>query len=241
MRRYGIRDLVLHYQPIVWIPTGETAMYECLARFINVDGIGIAPGDIAHLFDEPEFLWDVFEKTLPRIIQYAKEDISVSINVDVSSLSDRFFYFIEHFFHKHPDIAKSIHLEVTEKNIVKGLGALADHIEAIRKLGLKVVLDDFGTGGANIECLEKVRFDLVKIDGMFMKNSVLNLTCFERLQHIVKLLKSYDTQIVGEHIENIEIENVAKLLKIDFGQGHFYGMPKPSIGFEHYSESLYFA
>lgn len=229
MRRYGIRDLVLHYQPIVWIPTGEVAMYECLARFIDANGQGISPDDINHLFDEPEFLWDIFEKTLPRVGRYAKEDISISINVDVTSLSDRFFYFIEHFFHAHPDIAKLIHFEVTEKNIIKGLGSLIGHIKAIQKLGIKVVLDDFGTGGANIECLEKARFDLVKIDGMFMKNSVLNFTCYERLKKIVELLKLYNTEIVGEHIETFEIEEVARTLKIEYGQGHFYGMPKPSI------------
>lgn len=47
MRRYGIRDLVLHYQPIVWIPTGEVAMYECLARFIDANGQG-------HLYGMPK-------------------------------------------------------------------------------------------------------------------------------------------------------------------------------------------
>lgn len=221
--------MILHYQPIIQLSSGEIAMYECLARFIDTNGNGIGPNDILELFENPEFLWDIFERTLPRVAAHAKNTITVAINVDVCSMSERFFQHIEDFFHAHPGVARYIHFEVTEKNIVKGLGALQGHIEHIKKLGVKVVLDDFGTGGANIECLEKIRFDLVKIDGHFLKASVKSEVGYNRLKLIVEILKSYKTPIVGEHIENREIEAIAKELRIDYGQGHYYGMPKPII------------
>lgn len=229
MRKYSISSIVLHYQPIVRLSSGEIAMYECLARFIDTEGNGLGPIDLEQLFEAPEFLRDLFEKTLPKIVQHAKDNITVAVNVDVCSLSDQFFCYIERFFNDHPGISEYIHFEITEKNIVKGLGGLREHIEHIRKLGIKVVLDDFGTGGANIECLEKIRFDLVKIDGQFLKAGIKSESGYNRLKLIVDILRSYETPIVGEHIENKEIEAIAKKLLIDYGQGHYYGMPKPII------------
>lgn len=229
MRKYSIASLVPHYQPIIKLSSGEPAMYECLARFIDANGHGVGPVDIATLFENPEFLWDIFEKTLPKVALYAENNITIAVNVDVCSMGDRFFSHIERFFHDHPDATQYIHFEVTEKNIVKGIGELRENIDRIQKLGIKVALDDFGTGGANLECLEVARFDLVKIDGQFLKASVKSTCGYNRLKLIVEILRSYETPIVGEHIENKDIAEIAKELLIDYGQGHYYGMPKPII------------
>lgn len=230
MKRYSISEVVPYYQPIVQLSTGKTVMYECLARFIKTDGTRMGPMDISDLFENPEFLWDIFEKLFPKIMEHASQKNAIAINIDVCSITERFFYFVEHLFHHHPHIAPHIHFEVTEKNITKGMGELKSNIEQIQKMGSKVVLDDFGTGGANIECLEMVKFDHVKIDGQFLKAGAANPSGYKRLKLIVELLKSYHTPIVGEHIENSGVEAIAKALGIDYGQGYLYGQAAPLIG-----------
>lgn len=229
MKRYSITEVVPYYQPIVQLSTGETIMYECLARFIRTDGNRMIPSDINHLFESPEFLWDIFEKLFPKIIEHAQQKITIAINIDVCSITERFFYFVEHLFQTYPNIAPHIHFEVTEKNITKGMGELKANIELIQRMGSKVVLDDFGTGGANIECLEMVKFDHVKIDGQFLKAGAKTASGYKRLKLIVELLKSYNTPIVGEHIENSGVEAIAKALGIDYGQGYLYGQANPII------------
>lgn len=245
MKRYSITEVVPYYQPIVQLSTGETVMYECLARFMKNDGTKMYPGDINHLFENPEFLWDIFEKLFPKIIEHAHQKITIAINIDVCSITERFFYFVEHLFQIHPEIASHIHFEVTEKNITKGMGELKSNIEQIQKMGSKVVLDDFGTGGANIECLEMVKFDHVKIDGQFLKAGAKTASGYKRLKLIVELLKSYNTPIVGEHIENAGVEAIAKALGIDYGQGFLYGEAKPLISspntnapYKQYAEAM---
>lgn len=231
MKKYSIAEIVPYYQPIVLINNGKTVMYECLARFIKTNGKTVGPAEMAHLFEIPEFLWEIFEKTFPKVLEHAENNFTIAVNIDVSSISERFFYFIEHLFSKNLNLARQIHFEVTEGNIIKGGGRLVEYATHIQRLGAKVVLDDFGTGGANMEILEKIKFDHVKIDGQFLKSGVKTASGYKRLKLIVELLQSYNTPIVGEHIENSEIEAIAKTLGIDYGQGFLYGHAAPIISY----------
>lgn len=229
MEKYSIIAVEPHYQPIICLKSGETAMYECLARFRRTDGIKIAPAHISHLFSDHEFLWNVFKEIFPQIVEHTNKNIQISVNLDVYTITDDFFYFIKGYFLKFPSMVQNVHFEVTEQNIIKGLGDLAEKIQAIQNLGAKVVLDDFGTGGANIECLELVNFDYVKIDGRFIRAAETNSLGFKKLRLIVDLLKSYNAPIIGEHIENYVSEDIAHKLGIDYGQGFLYGYAEPML------------
>lgn len=232
MIRYNIAEVVPHYQPIVQLSTGKIVSYESLARFVGVDGKKMFPGDVGHLFENPEFLWELFERMFPKVVEHAQTGVPIAVNVDVHSLTERFFYFIEHVFHKYPGAKENIHFEVTERSIGRGMDELCEYVNTIRGLGSKVVLDDFGTGGANIECLEQIRFDHVKIDGQFLKAAEMSRGGRKRLQIIVDLLRSYDgvnMPIVAEHIENAHIEAIARDLGIECGQGYYYGAAVPMI------------
>lgn len=230
MRRYSIGDAIPHYQPIVELSTGKTAMYECLARFKGLGGDPILPADIGHLFEDPLFLWDLFENTFPKVLRHAMSGRVIAVNIDLCSMGERFFSYLEHVFHKHPTAARNILFEVTERDIGRDLSALADCVEKIKGFGCQVAMDDFGTGGANIECLQAVGFDHVKIDGQFFREAAVSESGFKKLELIVKLLRIHKGQIVGEHIENGEIDAIAKKLGVDYAQGYHYGKPSAELG-----------
>lgn len=229
MKKYFIADIIPYYQPIVDLKSGEVAMHECLARFVGSDGKRLSPAELSYHFDDAVFLWELFEAIFPKLTRHACNSNIISVNVDVCSITERFFHYIEAFFNKFPNLVNHINFEVTERNIGKNIAQLCEYVTEIQKLGAKVVLDDFGTGGANIECLESVRFDHVKIDGQFLKAAVISQGGHRRLQIIVDLLKSYNVPIVAEHIENDKIESIAKLMGIDYAQGYLYGTPTPLL------------
>jgi EAL domain-containing protein (putative c-di-GMP-specific phosphodiesterase class I) len=229
MKKYQLDFIVPHYQPIVRLSDRKIVMYECLARFIDNNGNGVGPLDLEHLFEDKSFLWNLFDQSFPSIIANAHKDITISVNIDVSSLTPKFFTLIENLAHMHSDITKNIHFEITEKNILKGLSALPELVQHLRHIGYKAVLDDFGTGGANLECLERIKFDLIKIDGQFLIGASTSKEGLKRLENIVGLLKCYGTELVAEHIENETIAKIAQDLNICYGQGHFFGVPAPVI------------
>lgn len=229
MKSFGLRSILPHYQPIVRLSDKEVVMYECLARFIDNNGNGVGPLDLEHLFEDKSFLWNLFDQSFPSIIANMHKDVAISVNIDVSSLTPKFFTLIENLAYMHSDITKNIHFEITEKNILKGLDSLPELIQHLRHIGYKAVLDDFGTGGANLECLERIKFDLIKIDGQFLIGASKSKEGFKRLENIVGLLKCYDTDLVAEHIENETIAKIAQDLDICYGQGFLFGMPAPVI------------
>lgn len=237
MHRYQISEVIPYYQPIVDLQSGKVVMYEALARFLDHNGSGISPLNMEQLFCDDGFSMDVFKKMLPDAVRMANSNIDIAVNIEASSLGNDFFMLLENVFERFPNIAGYLSFEVTERTIGRDIKALAEHIEVVRAFGAKVVLDDFGTGAANFECLEAIRFDQVKIDGQFLKGSANSTGGLKRLKLFVDLLKSYNVPIVGEHIENSEIEMIAKNLTIDYGQGYFYGKPSPTISNE--SQRMY--
>lgn len=229
MKSFELQLLIPHYQPIVRLSDRKVVMHECLARFIDKDGHGVGPLDLEHLFEDEDFLWNLFIQSFPLVVVNAHESITITVNIDVSSLTPKFFTYIEHFAHTNPTLVKNIHFEITEYNILKSLKFLPEYIQRIRSIGYKVLLDDFGTGGANLECLEQIKFDFIKIDGSFLIEASKNKEVLKRLEIIVELLKCYETELVAEHIENETIAQIAQDLGIDYGQGHLFGMPAPAI------------
>lgn len=229
MHDYQIKQVIPYYQPIVDMKSGKILMYESLARLMDYNGNGINSSNMNDLFSDPSFSWKVLQKMLPEVVRYAGAGIEIAINIEASSFGDKFNNMLENLFNSSPQIAGFLHFEITERSIGRDIAGLSEHVDLIKSMGAKVVLDDFGTGASNFECLEQIRFDHVKIDGQFLRAAVSDKSCHRRLALFVDLLKSYSAPIVGEHVENIEIEMIAKKMGIDYGQGYFYGKPEPTI------------
>lgn len=229
MDQYQIKQVIPYYQPIVELKSGKILMYESLARLIDYNGHGINSSNMNELFSDPGFSWKVLQKMLPEVVRHAGDGIEIAINVEASSFGDKFNKLLETLFNSCPQVAGFLHFEITERSIGRDIAALSEHVDLIKSMGAKVVLDDFGTGASNFECLEQIKFDHVKIDGQFLKAAAVDKFCHKRLVLFVDLLKSYGVPIVGEHIENIDIETIAKKMGIDYGQGYFYGKPEPMI------------
>lgn len=219
-----LTTLIPHYQPIVSLHDRSIVSYECLARFITEDGKIMSPDDLLDLFADRHFLNDLFYKSFFATIS-EELHVPIAFNLVVLIINPGLINVLENIALCHPHLVHYLHFEITEHNIVRGMGTLPAYVNTLRGLGYKVILDDFGTGGASIECLERIRFDIIKIDGQFLKNAV-NSTGRARLKAIVKLLKNEKVELVAEHIETEQIARFAQEIGIEYGQGYLFGRPK---------------
>ena len=219
-----LTTLIPYYQPIVSLYDRSIVSYECLARFITEDRKMMSPDDLLEQFTDKHFLNDLFYKSFFATIR-EELHVPVAFNLDVLIINSELINVLENITLTHPHLVHYLHFEITEHNIVRGMGSLPAYVSALRGLGYKVILDDFGTGGSSIECLEHIRFDIIKIDGQFLKNSV-DSTGRTRLKAIVDLLKYYGTELVAEHIETEQIARFAQEIGIEYGQGYLFGRPK---------------
>lgn len=220
--------IIPHYQPIIRMSDKIIVKHECLARFIDIEGVGLKPDDMEHLFDDESFLRALFERIMVDVVEYAKQGIPICANVDVKTIDEQFFKTITNLA-AIPGVTEHVGFEITEKNIAKNLVILIDQVKRIQGLGYRVILDDFGAGGANIKTLEHIKFDEVKIDGHFAIKAAKDANGYEKMKLIVDLLRCYHTPIVAEHIQTQAVEDVVIKLGIEFGQGYLYGVPAVSI------------
>jgi diguanylate cyclase (GGDEF)-like protein len=121
-----------------------------------------------------------------------------------------------------------VFLEVTESRMFKDPMRATVHLNHLRKTGVKISLDDFGTGASTHEWLFRMKPDQIKIDRMFVKDMCVD----ERAAGIVELdvqtgLK-FNAAVVAEGIETVAHWHAARALGVPLAQGYLLGRPKPA-------------
>lgn len=118
-------------------------------------------------------------------------------------------------------------LEVTETSAVGNLLMASDFIRYCRDSGIRVALDDFGTGMASFEYLKQLPFDVVKIDGSFVRDMLVDPVDNATVSYVHNISKLRQQETIAEFIENEEHLQALKEIGIDYGQGYHLGKPRP--------------
>ncbi len=221
-------------QPIVAFCTDEVPLYELLLRL---------PGDNGELVPAATFLgvaerFDLIQQIdrwvfgeaarLLHVHHAAGQDISLSVNISGKTLNDPGI--LDDFrtmLAKYPVPANRLVVEVTETAAIVNIDKARDVARGLRKLGCRFALDDFGAGFASFYYLKHLEFDLLKIDGEFVKNLTNSTTDQLVVRSVVQVATGLGAQTVAEFIS--DDATLARLceLGVDYGQGYHLGRPAP--------------
>ncbi|WP_425961801.1 putative bifunctional diguanylate cyclase/phosphodiesterase [Rhizobium nepotum] len=218
----------LVYQPILNISTNETVGAEALMRLRLLDGGSVSPGIFIPIAERTGTimelgLWTI--KTACRQILADDKAAVVSVNVSPMQL-------------KNPGFATSVAAILVEAGIGGGRLAfeitegvdLEMHSDVLRclndlkTLGIKIWLDDFGTGFAGLSWLRMTDFDTVKIDRSFLHDSKTPRGR-AMLQDMIRLIRNRGHKILIEGVETEEQLRLVRQLEIDYAQGYYIGRP----------------
>jgi len=94
---------------------------------------------------------------------------------------------------------------------------------ALRAAGIKVCIDDFGSGSASYDYLRRLSFDTVKIDGKFIEGVESDPRAQTMLGHLVELCGSLKVQTIAEMVETQAAADILRDLRVDYGQGWLFG------------------
>lgn len=223
-------DFVLHFQKIAAINDKKDMHYEVLIRMLDKDGSTIAPDSFipaAERFDIMSSVdsW-VIKNTLLIMAEEKYLHINFSINLSGQSLSDSKFMNDCISQIAECEIATTrICFEITETAMIGNLSNAIRTVSTLRGLGCKIALDDFGSGLSSFAYLKNLPVDYLKIDGSLIKdleNDPINITMVESIIHIGH---SMGLKTIAEYVENDDVIDILRDLKIDFVQG--YGVAKP--------------
>jgi len=117
--------------------------------------------------------------------------------------------------------------EVTEAQALMD-NPLADAaIAALRQAGFRIAIDDFGTGFANYERVKRLSADIIKIDGLFVKNSLNDKLDRIIIKSICDIAREKGVSVVAEYVETEAQRALLGSLGVDYIQGWLTGQPAP--------------
>lgn len=221
--------LRLVYQPVMKAANQEfPAFYECLLRIEEPSGHLATAGPFMPLIERHELGRIVDRMVLRRALDAleAHPNCRLSINLSAQSLGDEEWMAILWEAATAPDrVTDRLVVEITESSELTHDDVSAGFFDRVRSVGCSVAIDDFGSGYTSLAHLRDFRFDMLKIDGSFVRGLRKHAVNRFLVQKMIEIAKHFDLLVIAEWVET---EDEAELL-IDMGvdclQGFHFGKP----------------
>ncbi|WP_159946800.1 EAL domain-containing protein [Rhizobium sp. 18065] len=230
LRNAIINDTVdVHFQPIVRLRDNRVVGFEALARWIDPDLGFVSPAVFVPLAEERGFI-DTLSETLLRKAAEATlawpRDLFLSFNLSSCQLMDpRTSFSTLAILNSVGFDPRRLELEITETAVMTSADTARRIIKDLKDAGIRISLDDFGTGQSSLGRLREFTFDKVKIDRAFVSAITTDRTSEHIIKAIVTMCEGLDLEVVAEGIETEAEADKLRALGCGMGQGYFFGKP----------------
>ena len=223
--------VVTYYQPILDNQTGEIVKYETLVRMLDKKGHPVSTWTFLEIAQKaklyPQITKIVIDKAFETFENLPSYEFSINLSIDdiVSKETTNYIYKkLENYPNSH-----NVIFEITESEEVNDYQIINDFIEGIKKYGVKIAIDDFGSGYANFEHIISIDADFIKIDGSLIKNIGSDKNARIITEAIISFSKKLGRKTITEYVHNREVYEIVKELGADYSQGFYFGIPSPEI------------
>ena len=159
-------------------------------------------------------------------LKLTDKDISINlsaIDIEQKGIREEIFALLE----QYRDDAHRLVFELLEDENIKDFSIVRSFVSKVKSYGVKIAIDDFGSGYSNFERLLEYQPDILKIDGSLIKNIQEDAYSLSIVKTIVSFAKEQNLQIVAEFVENEHIYKILSQLGIDYSQGYYFAQPMP--------------
>jgi len=230
------RQIVPWFQPVVELTTGRIVGAEALARWMHPTRGTVMPGSFIELAERTgdiiEITFQIFEQSLSMLATWGAhglvKDFHLSLNLSPVHL-------------RHPFLARDlariidhsgadpslIQAEITESALIDDNELTASALEDMRALGLRMAIDDFGSGYATIGALDKVQPHLAKLDRSLIHGITENPHRAHLVQATLDMLHATNIETLAEGVEDRAEGEMLNSMGCQFGQGFYWARPMP--------------
>jgi diguanylate cyclase (GGDEF)-like protein/PAS domain S-box-containing protein len=231
--RQGITDeeLVVHYQPLARATDGEVCGFEALVRWNHPTRGMIPPLEFIPVAEENGLIGALGDWVLRRACADAaswEKPLRIAVNLSPIQLHNPALPSLVHEVLITTGLSPSrLELEITESALFKDYQRALDNLRRLKALGVRIAMDDFGTGFSSLSTLQSFPFDKIKIDKSFVENIHRHDRATVIVRAVLGLGRSLEIPVVAEGVETAEQilflrgENCTEL------QGYAIGRPTP--------------
>ena len=220
------------YQPKLELATNRIVGAEALARWTHPEKGPIAATEFVAAAEQHNRIGKLTDFVLERAVGAAAQinkrgiDFGIAVNLSARLLTDKGFTLrLSALLARHGLAPDRLTLELTETAALTGNGEGVDMIARLRDLGVRISIDDYGTGLSTLEYLKKIPANEIKIDQSFVKGMVDNRSDRLMVQSTIGLAHSLDRKVVAEGVEQREILELLIEMGCDIAQGFAVGRP----------------
>jgi EAL domain-containing protein (putative c-di-GMP-specific phosphodiesterase class I) len=220
--------LLFAFQPVVCAGTGRIDYYECLLRMRDEERGLVACGEFIEAVEQVGLIGLIDRYVVRKVTEELAAHAEVRLGLNVSGLTacDReWLRFVIGLLRRRPDLARRLVVEITETAALDNLAESVRFVDALRDVGCRVALDDFGAGHTSLRHLQILAVDTVKIDGSFVRSLPFSLENRVFLRHLVGLARGFGLHTVGECVETAEEAELLRAEGIGYLQGFHCGRP----------------
>jgi EAL domain-containing protein (putative c-di-GMP-specific phosphodiesterase class I)/GGDEF domain-containing protein len=233
-------ELYLVYQPKINIAKNTITGVEVLTRWDRKDNKPVSPAVFIKLAEDIGFIKEissfVLDNSFHQILDWNSKGIvlDISINFTSNELLENYFAEWEKRVSENENIIKTkLEIEITERVLSQNNDKLIERIKELRAKGIKISIDDFGTGVNSLLRATQLPYDQIKIDRYFI-SQLNNFEIRELVREMIDHAHKFGREVVAEGVETEEQLNVLRDLNCDFAQGYYYSKPLLPIEFEQY-------
>lgn len=224
----------LYAQPIVELRSGLVRQHELLLRMLDEQGEVIPPAAFIGIAERFDLMQEIDRWVVARAIRHMGEqrrmgrDLVFEVNISGSSTGDPdLLTIIQRELADNEVDPVNLVLEVTETTAVSNIPRAQEFAQRLAELGCRFALDDFGAGFGSFYYLKHLPFDILKIDGEFVRSCTTSQTDQLLVRAAVDIARGMGKETIAEYVGDDETVELLRTLGVDYAQGFHVGRPAP--------------
>lgn len=236
---YNENRIEIFLQPKISVSEGKAVGAEALVRMRSREGELIPPVRFVPVLEHTGMIEKLDDIMLDKTFAFQRECINngirpVPISVNISRqrfTSEGLLGYVMELQQKYDIDSSLVELEILETTFIDALDAMTDVINALRKQGFRINVDDFGSGYSSLNQIANIPADVIKFDRVFASRSLKNDKGRQVIKSLIQMLKMVNYELVFEGVETKEELDTVVSYGCDVIQGFYFDKPLPAKEF----------
>ncbi len=226
----NLDQLEIYFQPQIELSTGRLAGTEALLRWNHPSRGVIGPSDfiaIAEKSGQMSLLGEWILRSACMSAEKWDKPYTIAVNISPTQLHNaNISELVSDVLMETGLEPHRLELEITESQLMNNIDIVVDELSKLKSIGVKLAIDDFGSGYSSLGYLSRFNFDKIKIDKCFVKNLKQGAADLAIVKTIIGLGRALNVTITAEGVETPEQADILKTLGCHQVQGFLYGYPE---------------